>query len=145
MGFAFLENKIFKIMIKLAIESLLFGFLVGIIFFAIAPLALGIAFVEFLRPILIPGIDLLKLFWPWQSSGNIPASQWTLSIALNGFIYSILFFAILLARKNIADRKRKLFTIIVVILIFLLITGMLTNLYSYFISPNKSWILNVGA
>ena len=130
-------------MTKLVIKSLIFGFIVGIIFFAIAPLALGIAFIEFLRPLLVPGVDLFKSFW--QTTGLIPTSQWIFAIALNGFIYSIIFFAILLARKNIADRKTKLFTIVVIIIIFLLITGMLTNLYSLLTSPNKSWILDVGA
>ena len=130
-------------MTKLVVKSLILGFVIGIIFFALAPLALGIVFIEFLRPVLIPGIDLLKSFS--QTTGSIPASQWIFAIALNGLIYSILFFAILFTLKNIADRKKQFFTIVVIIIIFLLITGMLTNLYSLLTSPNKSWILDVGA
>ena len=130
-------------MTKLVIKSLLYGFVLGIVFFAAAPLALGIAFIEFLRPILIPGIGLLNSFR--ETTGSVPVSQWIFAIALNGFIYSILFFAILFARKNISDRKTKRFAIMVIVIIFFLLTGMLANLYSFFISPNKSWIFDVGA
>ena len=130
-------------MTKLVIKSLIFGFIVGIIFFAIAPLALGIAFIEFLRPLLVPGVDLFKSFW--QTTGLIPTSQWIFAIALNGFIYSILFFAVLFSNKNILDKKTKFLVIGLIIIIFLAATGMLTNFYSFLTSPNKSWILEIGA
>ena len=123
-------------MTKLIIKSLFFGFIVGVIFIVIAPLALGIAFIENLRPILIPGVALSKSIWP--TADSVSTGQWIFAILVNGLVYSILFFAVLLARKNIVGRKTKLFIIVVIMLIFLLITGMLTNLYALFISPNKS-------
>jgi len=131
------------LMTKLVVKSLMLGFIIGIIFFAVFPLGLVIAFVEFLRPLLIPGHDLFKSLW--QTSGFVPASQWIFAIALNGVIYTILFFSILLIKKNVTDSRMKFFVIVVVILMFFSVTGMLTNLYYFFISPNKSWIFQIGA
>jgi hypothetical protein len=125
---------------KLILKSLVFGFIVGAIFLGLAPFGLVFAFVEFLRPILIPGIDLFRPLWQ-NTSGSSP---WILGVTLNGLIYTILFLTILLIRKHVVSRKVKFLTIFFVVLVFLAITGMLTNFYYFLISPNKSWIFGVG-
>ncbi len=129
-------------MTKVIIKSLVLGFIIGTVFLGIAPLGLGIAFVEFLRPILIPGIDLFRSFYQ-SGSGSLP---WIFGFGfiLNGLIYTILFLSISLLKKYVVNRKVKLLTILAAILTFLAITGMLTNLYSFLTSPNKSWIFRIG-
>jgi len=125
-------------MTKVIIKSLVLGFIIGTVFLGIAPLGLGVAFVEFLRPILIPGIDLFRSFY---QSGSLP---WIFGFILNGLIYTILFLSFSLLKKYVVNRKVKLLTILAAILTFLAITGMLTNLYSFLTSPNKSWIFRIG-
>ena len=125
-------------MTKVIIKSLALGFIIDTVFLGIAPLGLGIAFVEFLRPILMPGIDLFRSFY---QSGSLP---WIFGFILNGLIYTILFLSISLLKKYVVNRKVKLLTILAAILTFLAITGMLTNLYSFLTSPNKSWIFRIG-
>jgi len=128
-------------MTKLIIKSLVFGFVIGAIFFGIAPLGLGIAFVEFLRPILIPGIVLFQPFWQ-STTGSM---RLILGLFLNGIIYTILFLSFSLIRKHVMSRKAKQLTTLLVILSFLAVTGMLTNVYLLLTSPNKSWIFQIGA
>ncbi len=123
------------------IKSLVPGFIIGTVFFGIAPLGLGIALVEFLRPILIPGIDLFRLLYP-SGGGSLP---WILGFILNGLIYTALFLSIFAVRKHVVDRKVRLVMILSVSLVFLAITGMLTDLYFLFTSPDKSWIFRIGA
>ncbi len=123
------------------IKSLVLGFMIGTVFFGIAPLGLGIALVEFLRPILIPGIDLFRPLYA-SGSGSWP---WIFGFILNGLIYTALFLSILLIQKHVAHRKGKFVMILFVSLVFLAITGMLTNFYLFLTSPNKSWILRIGA
>lgn len=128
-------------MTRVLIKSLVLGFAVGTVFLGIAPLGLGIAFVEFLRPILIPGIDLFRTLYQ-SESGSLP---WIIGLILNGLIYTALFLSILLIQKHVAHRKGKFVMILFVSLVFLAITGMLTNFYLFLTSPNKSWILRIGA
>ena len=125
---------------KLIIKSLVLGFIVGAVFLGLSPLGLVIAFVEFLRPILIPGIDL---FQPLVRNVGGSLSM-MLGLILNGLIYSILFLSILAIRKYVVSRKIKFMAILFVILAFLAVTGMLANLYYFITSPNKSWIFMVG-
>ncbi len=129
-------------MTKVIIKSLVLGFIIGTVFLGIAPLGLGIAFVEFLRPILVPGIDLFRSLYQ-SGSGSLP---WIFGFGfiLNGLIYTILFLSISLLKKYVVNRKVKLLTILAAILTFLATTGMLTNLYSFLTSPNKSWIFRIG-
>ena len=128
-------------MTKVIIKSLVLGFIIGTVFLGIAPLGLGIAFVEFLRPILIPGIDLFRSFYQ-SGSGSLP---WIFGFILNGLIYTALFLSILVIQKHVVHRKVKFLMILFVSLVFLAITGMLTNFYLFFTSPNKSWIFRIGA
>lgn len=127
---------------KLIIKSLVLGFIVGAVFLGLFPLGLVIAFVEFLRPILIPGIDLIHKL---GLNLNVGGSWFMmLGLILNGLIYSILFLSILAIRKYVVSRKIKFMAILFVILAFLAVTGMLANLYYFITSPNKSWIFMVG-
>ena len=128
-------------MTKVTIKSLVLGFIIGTVFLGIAPLGLGIAFVEFLRPILIPGIDLFRPLYQ-NGGGSLP---WIFGFILNGLIYTALFLSILVIQKHAVHRKVKFLTIVFVSLVFLAITGMLTNFYLFFTSPNKSWIFRIGA
>ena len=135
---------------KIIVKSLKLGFIVGLIFFAIAPLGLAIAFFEFLSPVLLPGKKLIHILWPLSPPGvfgqvRIPANWWLSLIMLNGLVYSIFFFTIFLTRKIIANRTSKWIAISTIVLIFLAATGMLTNIYFLCTSPDKSWILQVGA
>ncbi len=123
------------------IKSLMLGFIIGTVFFGIAPLGLGIALVEFLRPILIPGIDLFRSLYP-SGGGSLP---WIFGFILNGLIYTALFFSIFVVRKYVVRRKVRLLMILSVSLVFLAITGMLTDLYFLFTSSDKSWIFRLGA
>ena len=123
------------------IKSLVLGFIIGTVFVGIAPLGLGIALVEFLRPILIPGIDLFRLLYP---SGGV-SWLWIFGFILNGVIYTALFLSIFAVRKHVVDRKVRLLMILSVSLVFLAITGMLTDLYFLFTAPDKSWIFRIGA
>lgn len=128
-------------MTRLTINSLAYGFVAGIVFFALAPLGLGIAMIEFLRPLLIPGVALFQLFWRDLTG----AAGLILGLVLNGMIYSILFLSFALVRKHITSRNGKLLTVVVVCLVFLAATGMLNNIYLLLTSPDKSWIFQVGA
>lgn len=127
-------------MIKSIIKSVVFGFIIGGVFLGVSPLGLSIAFVEFLRPILIPGIDLFRPLWKNTSS----SSPWILGIILNGLIYTLLFISISLIRKQAVSIKVKFWEILFVVTTFLAITGMLTNLHYFLTSPNKSWIFRIG-
>ena len=128
-------------MTKVIIKSLVLGFIIGTVFLGIAPLGLGIALVEFLRPILIPGIDLLR---PLYQSGS-GSLLWIFGFILNGLIYTALFSSIFVVRKHVVRRKVRLLMILSVSLVFLAITGMLSDLYFLFSSPDKSWIFRIGA
>ncbi len=123
------------------IKSLVLGFIIGTVFFGIAPLGLGIALVEFLRPILIPGIDLFLPLYP-SGGGSLP---WIFGFILNGLMYTALFLSIFAVRKHVVHRKVRFLMILSVSLVFLAITGMLTDLYFLFTSPDKSWIFRLGA
>ncbi len=112
-------------MTKVITKALVLGFIIGTVFLGIAPLGLGIAFVEFLRPILIPGIDLFRSLY-LSGTGAWP---WVLGLILNGLIYTALFLSILVIQKHAVHRKVKFLTIVFVSLVFLAITGMLTNFY----------------
>lgn len=77
-------------------KAVILGFILGIIFFVIAPLGLGSRAIESLRPILIPGVLLIQLF-----DQSMVSSVYVLSaIFLNGCIYSILVFMIFFIRSK---------------------------------------------
>lgn len=128
-------------MTKLVRKSLVYGFIAGTVFFVIAPLGLAIAMIEFLRPILIPGVALFQLFWQ-NLTGAVGL---ILGLILNGVVYSLLFMSFSLVAKYVTDRKAKLLTTVLVSLVFLAATGMLDNIVLLLTSPDKSWIFQVGA
>lgn len=128
-------------MTKVSFKSFVSGFITGAVLLATAPLGLGIAFVEFLKPILAPAVGMLRTLSP-----NISAPfLWLFAFLLNGLVYALLFFSIVLIRKNISGRKKKTALILMLILAFLALTGMLGNLYDFLKSPDKSWIFETGA
>ena len=84
-------------MTKLIIKSIIYGFIVGTAFFAIAPFGLGVYFIEFLKPVLIPGVLLTQLIL-----GNTVGSiTLILALFLNGLIYTVLFLSFALTRKYV--------------------------------------------
>ncbi len=82
---------------KLIFKSLVAGFALGTLFLLIAPLGLGIYFIEVMRPALTPGITILQLL------GEISISPVYLifSLLFNGLFYSILILIILLTHSFI--------------------------------------------
>lgn len=133
-------------MAKLVIQSVVFGFMIGMVFFVVAPAGLSVGLVEFLRPLLIPGIDLFPhLFRPLLANPSGSINPLVLGLILNGLIYAALFLTISLIRTHVASRRMRRFALLLVILLFFAVTGMLRNVYSWLTSPNKSWIFRSGA
>lgn len=87
-------------MAKLIIRSMIFGFILGTVFFVISPLGLGIYFIEYLRPILIPGVLLTQLILG-NVIGPIPL---LLAFFFNGVIYSILFLGFFATRIYVVNK-----------------------------------------
>lgn len=83
-------------MTSLIIRALIYGFILGSLFFAIAPLGLGIYLIELLKPVLVPGVLLAQLILG-NTAGSKPI---ILALFLNGIIYSIPFLAFSLTRAN---------------------------------------------
>jgi uncharacterized membrane protein YciS (DUF1049 family) len=126
---------------KLLTRSLLLGFGLGALLLALSTLGLVIAFLEFLRPVLIPGVNLTTAWLSTSSTSNLILA----GFAMNGTIFSILLFCLMIIRQKIEDKNKKTVASLAVVLGFLLLTGMLPDIYSYIISPDKSWIFRVGA
>ncbi len=123
----------------------MFGFLTGAGFVFVATLGLVIAFIEFLRPVLIPGIDLLVRLLPQEVIQAFPVSPFIPGIILNGLIYAGLFLAISLAKESISNRTFRVSAIALLILGFLALTGMIADFLVFLGSPDKSWIFEIGA
>jgi len=83
---------------KLIAKSIIVGFVIGTVFFAIAPLGLGISLIEALRPVLIPGVAFMHLL---GINTIYPASQ-IFALFLNGLIYSTLVLVILVMKSRVA-------------------------------------------
>lgn len=77
-------------------KSIVFGFILGTILFAIAPLGLGISLVELLKPVLAPGAIITQQIL--GSSAGVSAIA--LALTINGAIFSLLFICYFLVRKN---------------------------------------------
>ena len=91
-------------MAKLHIKPIIFGFILGIAFFGIAPLGLGIWFIEYLKPILVPGIFLAQL----ASGDAIGLVPLIFAVFLNGIIYSIIILAISLVPAYLINKVKRL-------------------------------------
>lgn len=80
---------------RLMIKALVYGFTLGALLFAIAPLGLGLSLIEMLKPILVPGVYLARAI-PGNTAGT---GSILVALLLNGVVFTILFAVILLARK----------------------------------------------
>ena len=89
-------------MAKKLTKSLIYGFILGCILFAIAPLGLGIYFIEQLKPVLVPGLPLAQLILGHTSGSKAIL----LALAINGIIYSIPFLAYSLTRSTEKNIKK---------------------------------------
>jgi hypothetical protein len=127
-----------------SIKPLIFGFFTGVLLLPVAILGLVVAFIEFLRPVLMPGIELLRAL-PEGILQSFPIGLLIAGVVLNGIIYALLFFLISLVQGNITNKGMKVAAITLVILGFLTATGMVVNFLDFLASPNKSWIFEVGA
>jgi hypothetical protein len=81
-------------------KSIITGFILGTIFFVIAPFGLGIYLIEIMKPVLTPGVSLIQLLG--QTIVN-PAYLF-FSLFFNGLIYSILVLIILMTHSHINSR-----------------------------------------
>ena len=83
---------------KIIIKSALIGCSIGTAFFVIAPLGLGLPLIEFLRPVLIPGVTFMHLL----GQNTLDAASQITSFFVNGLIYSILVLGIFLLRNRMS-------------------------------------------
>jgi hypothetical protein len=86
---------------KIIIKAIIFGFLTGILFLLVAPLGLGIYFIEILKPILIPGINLFRPVFD-NTSGYL---RWVVAFILNGLVYTIFFLIVSLIKTYLVNNK----------------------------------------
>ena len=78
------------------LKSIAFGFVLGTILFAIAPLGLGIPIIEILKPVLAPGALITQLILR-NSVGIMPI---IIALMINGVLFTILFLTYFLTRAN---------------------------------------------
>ena len=75
---------------KVILRSTIIGFILGTLFFALAPLGLGLSLFEILKPVLVPGVYFVQ-FAGINTVGLLPMA---LALSLNVVIYSILVMSI---------------------------------------------------
>ena len=130
-------------MIRSVAKSILAGFIVGAIGLVIAPLGLQIAAIEFFRPVLIPGIDVLQPLW-LHAFGAPMMPAWVLGLLLNGGAYAVLFLTISFVRLFGFGGMITWLMTVAVIFAFLAITGMLTRVCDWFVPVYRSWVVPIG-
>ncbi|PCI76236.1 MAG: hypothetical protein COB20_11105 [SAR86 cluster bacterium] len=81
---------------SIILRSSVCGFTLGAILFAIAPLGLGISFIEVLKPFLVPGVLITQLILG-NNAGSIPIM---LALLMNGVIFTLPFIGYFLIRTN---------------------------------------------
>ena len=81
---------------RVYLKSIAFGFILGTILFAIAPLGLGIPIIEILKPVLAPGALITQLILR-DSVGIIPI---IIALMINGVLFTIPFLTYFLTRAN---------------------------------------------
>ncbi|MCF7980778.1 MAG: hypothetical protein K9K86_02265 [Pseudomonadales bacterium] len=81
---------------RIILKSLICGFVVGTILFAIAPLGLGISLIEILKPVMVPGIVVTQLILG-DSVGVLPIA---IALLINGVIFTIPFAAFFYSSKQ---------------------------------------------
>ena len=83
-------------MIKIYIKSTICGFLLGSLLFVIAPLGLGIYFIEVLRPVLVPGLLLTQLLL----GTSVEPATIIIALTLNGILFTLPFLLYFLTQKK---------------------------------------------
>lgn len=81
---------------RVYLKSIAFGFPLGAILFAIAPLGLGIHFIEILKPVLAPGALITQLLLG-NSVGIIPI---IFALIVNGALFTLLVLAYFLTQTS---------------------------------------------
>jgi hypothetical protein len=81
---------------QLYIKSAIYGFVLGSILFAVAPLGLGIGIIETLQPVLVPGVMVMKLF----VESDIGPATMVMAVVLNGLLFMIPFLLYFIARSK---------------------------------------------
>ena len=81
---------------RICLKSIICGFVLGSILFAIAPLGLGISLIEFLKPVLAPGTLITPLIFG-NSAGAITI---VVALTINGVMFTIPFLCYFLTRKS---------------------------------------------
>ena len=76
------------------IKSAIYGFLLGSILFAIAPLGLGIGIIETLQPVLVPGALIIRLF----IESDVGPATIAIAVVLNGLLFTIPFLLYFITR-----------------------------------------------
>lgn len=87
-------------MTSVYLKSGILGFALGATLFAIAPLGLGIYFIELLKPVLAPGLILTQIVL----GNSVGASSLALAVVLNGIIFTLPFLSYFLIRAR-AERQ----------------------------------------
>jgi hypothetical protein len=82
------------------VKSILSGFAIGTVFFVVAPLGLGIALIESLRTVLIPGVTVMHLL----GINTISSLSRLIALCLNGVLYSALVFVVLMLKSRAAAK-----------------------------------------
>jgi len=91
-----LQQQEVRFILKPTIKNTAYGFLLGMVLFMIAPLGLGIPFIENLKPVLAPGIYLAQILIG-DSAGPV---QIGLAFILNGIIFALAFLGFSVAKSK---------------------------------------------
>jgi hypothetical protein len=90
-------------MVKLILKSIISGFILGTVLFVVAPLGLAIYFIEYLKPVLIPGVSLAQFIL-----GNTDSiTPMIFAFIFNGLIYIFDSFFGLLTNSCICFKKER--------------------------------------
>lgn len=81
---------------RVYLKSAACGFALGSILFAIAPLGLGIYIIEFLKPLLVPGLLITQLL----IGNSIGPTSIAIALMLNGFLFTIPFLVYFLTKAR---------------------------------------------
>jgi len=85
---------------NLILKSSLIGFLIGTVFFAIAPLGLGISVIEVFRPVLIPGVGFMHMI----GINTTYIATRLCALLLNGLIYTAVVSIIFVTKSRVARK-----------------------------------------
>ncbi|MEX0931322.1 MAG: hypothetical protein WDZ88_01085 [Candidatus Paceibacterota bacterium] len=120
-------------------KSTIFGAILGVVFVFISTLGLVVGMIEFLRPVLSPGTELLR-----GRVDMLPFNPLLLGLVLNAFIYILLFTSISFARRAETKQKR-IVGVVSVLVVYFALTGMFGEILALLTSSDPLWIFRVGA